>query len=102
MSGNEPCQTIESSPQGWADTIPRRIFSLAEFLVGSVIVIGHNIYHVIPNEVPILFALGLVSLWLRNGGWGAMGLRWPVSLAQYDLDCPSRGGNETAARPVGY
>jgi membrane protease YdiL (CAAX protease family) len=78
MSGNEPCQTIESSPQGWADTIPRRIFSLAEFLVGSVIVIGHNIYHVIPNEVPILFALGLVSLWLRNGGWGAMGLRWPV------------------------
>ena len=41
--------------------------------------IGHNVYHVIPNEVPILFVIGLVSLRLRDGGWGAMGLRWPVS-----------------------
>ena len=53
--------------------------SLAEFALGSAIVIGHNVYHVIPNEVPILFVIGLISLRVRDGGWSAMGLRWPVS-----------------------
>jgi uncharacterized protein len=57
----------------------QRWFSLAELIVGSAIVIGHNVYHVIPNEVPILFVIGLISLRLRDGGWTAMGLRWPVS-----------------------
>jgi uncharacterized protein len=57
----------------------QRWFSLAELVVGSAIVIGHNVYQVIPNEVPILFVLGLVSFRLRDGGWAAMGLRWPVS-----------------------
>jgi membrane protease YdiL (CAAX protease family) len=57
----------------------QRWISLAEFVVGSAIVIGHNVYHVIPNEVPILFVLGLISLRVRDGGWGVIGLRWPVS-----------------------
>jgi membrane protease YdiL (CAAX protease family) len=57
----------------------RRWFSLAEFVAGAAIVIAHNVYHAIPNEVPILFVLGLVSVRLRNGGWAAMGLRRPVS-----------------------
>ena len=57
----------------------QRGLSLAEFILGSAIVIGHNVYHVIPNEVPILFVIGLISLRVRDGGWGAMGLRWPVS-----------------------
>ncbi len=57
----------------------QRWISLAEFVVGSAIVIGYNVYHVIPNEVPILVVLGLISFRLREGGWGAMGLRWPVS-----------------------
>jgi len=57
----------------------QRWFSLAELVVGSAIVIGHNVYHVIPNEVPILFVVGLISVRLRNGAWTAMGLRWPVS-----------------------
>jgi membrane protease YdiL (CAAX protease family) len=56
----------------------QRWLSLAELALGSAIVIGHNVYHVIPNEVPILFVLGLVSLRLRDGGWGVMGLHWPV------------------------
>jgi len=56
-----------------------RAFSAAELLVGAAIVIGHNLFRVIPNEVPILFVLGLVSLRLRDGGWGAMGLRRPAS-----------------------
>lgn len=57
----------------------QRWFSLAELALGSAIVIGHNVYHVVPNEVPILFVLSLISLRLRDGGWAAMGLRWPVS-----------------------
>ncbi len=57
----------------------RRLLSLGEFIVGVAIVIGHNVYHVIPNEVPILFALGLISFRLRDGSWKAMGLGWPAS-----------------------
>jgi membrane protease YdiL (CAAX protease family) len=60
-------------------TSKQRWLSLAEFAVGSAIVIGHNVYHVIPNEVPILFVIGLISLRVRDGGWGAMGLGWPDS-----------------------
>jgi uncharacterized protein len=56
----------------------QRWLSLAEFAVGGAIVIGHNVYHVIPNEVPILFVLGLISVRLREGSWIAMGLRWPA------------------------
>ena len=59
-------------------TLAGRWLSLAEFALGSAIVIGHNVYHVVPNEVPILFVLGLISLRLRDGGWAAMGLGWPV------------------------
>jgi membrane protease YdiL (CAAX protease family) len=65
-------QTESPSPK-------QRWISLGEFLLGSVIVIGHNVYHVIPNEVPILFVIGLVSFRLRDGGWGAMGFRRPAS-----------------------
>jgi hypothetical protein len=57
----------------------QRWFSLVELVVGSAIVIAHNVYHVIPNEVPILFVMGLISLRLRDGRWTAMGLRWPAS-----------------------
>ncbi len=57
----------------------QRWFSLAELVLGSAIVIGHNVYDVIPNEVPILFVMGLISVRLRDGGWTSMGLRWPVS-----------------------
>jgi uncharacterized protein len=57
-------------------------FSLAEFIVGGAIVIGHNVFHRIPNEVPILFVLGLLSFQLRNGSWKAMGLKWPKSWAR--------------------
>src|SRR5271167_4823999 len=57
----------------------QRWISLAEFVVGGAIVIGHNVYHVIPNEVPILFIIGLISLRVRDGGWGVIGLRFPAS-----------------------
>ncbi|HUC28799.1 MAG TPA: CPBP family intramembrane glutamic endopeptidase [Candidatus Acidoferrum sp.] len=66
-------------PQTNAGSSGRRWISLAEFALGAAIVIGHNVYHVVPNEVPILFLLGLISFRLRDGGWSAMGLRWPTS-----------------------
>jgi len=50
-----------------------------ELLVGAAIVIGHNVYKVIPNEVIILAVLGLLSVRLRNGSWWAMGFRRPSS-----------------------
>src|SRR5438552_1869053 len=57
----------------------QRWLSLAELVAGAAIVIGHNVYHVIPNEVPILFVLGLVSVRWRDGSWAEMGLSWPVA-----------------------
>jgi membrane protease YdiL (CAAX protease family) len=70
----------DSSPsRGNGLTPAQRWISLAEFVVGGAIVIGHNVYLVIPNEVPILFVIGLISLRVRDGGWGVIGLRWPVS-----------------------
>lgn len=56
-----------------------RALSALEFLLGSVVVLGHNVFRVLPNEVPILALLGLVSLRLRDGGWAAMGFRRPAS-----------------------
>ena len=55
-----------------------RWLSAAELMLATFIVIGHNVYHIVPNEVPILFVLGLLSLRLRDGGWGAMGLGGPA------------------------
>ena len=56
-----------------------RVLSAFELLLGAFIVIGHNVFHVVPNEVPILFVLGLVSIRWRNGGWSAMGFKRPAS-----------------------
>lgn len=72
--GGEP-----SSVTGEKLTSGTRWLSLIEFLIGGAIVIGHNVYRAIPNEVPILFVLGMVSVRLRNGSWAAMGLSWPAS-----------------------
>jgi CAAX protease family protein len=56
-----------------------RWLSAAELAVGAFIVIGHNVYHIVPNEVPILFVLALISFRLRDGSWTAMGLTRPAS-----------------------
>ena len=62
-----------------ANPTTARTLSGFELLLGASIVIGHNVFHVVPNEVPILFVLGLVSIRLRDGGWSAMGLKRPAS-----------------------
>ncbi len=50
-------------------TAPQRALSFAEFAIGAAIVIGHNVFLVVPNEVPILFVLCLLSVRLREGGF---------------------------------
>jgi membrane protease YdiL (CAAX protease family) len=60
-------------------TSTSRILSALELVLGACIVIGHNVFHILPNEVPILFVLGLVSIRLRDGGWSAMGFKRPSS-----------------------
>jgi membrane protease YdiL (CAAX protease family) len=56
-----------------------RALSALELLLGAFIVIGHNVFHVMPNEVIVLSVLGLISIRLRNGNWSAMGFQRPVS-----------------------
>jgi membrane protease YdiL (CAAX protease family) len=56
-----------------------RAVSAFEVLLGAFIVIGHNVFRIVPNEVIILFALGLASIRLRDGGWSAMGFKRPAS-----------------------
>ena len=56
-----------------------RWLSLLEVVLGAFVVIGHNIFHIVPNEVPILFVLFWISLRLRDGGWSVAGLTRPKS-----------------------
>ena len=56
-----------------------RLLSGAEALVAAAIVIGHNVFRVVPNEVVILFLFGLLSARLRDGGFQALGLKRPES-----------------------
>lgn len=70
------------SPPGTSES---RILSAFELLLGAFIVIGHNVLRILPNEVPILFVLGLVSIRLRNGGWTAMGFIRPASWSRIVL-----------------
>lgn len=56
-----------------------RITSILEFACGAAIVIGHNVFRVVPNEVPILALAGLVSLRVRDRTWAGFGFRSPRS-----------------------
>ncbi|HEU5134370.1 MAG TPA: CPBP family intramembrane glutamic endopeptidase [Steroidobacteraceae bacterium] len=48
---------------------PRRLVSAVELTVGAAIVLGHNVWRVVPNEVLILAALAIVSMRLRAARW---------------------------------
>jgi membrane protease YdiL (CAAX protease family) len=56
-----------------------RLFSAIEFICGAAVVVGHNVFRVVPNEVPILAIAGLVSLRLRDRAWSGFGFRRPAS-----------------------
>jgi len=77
----------ESSPLLVSPSVPlpsrnppaSRALSAFEFCFGAFIVIGHNVFHIVPNEVIILSVLGLISIRLRDGSWSVMGLKRPAS-----------------------
>jgi len=58
-----------------------RTVSACEFLIGAFAVIGHNVYHLVPNEVPILVVLAIVSMRWREGAWrwASLGFKRPGS-----------------------
>jgi len=56
-----------------------RTLSAFEFCFGAFIVIGHNVFHIVPNEVIVLSIIGLISIRLRDGNWSAMGFKRPAS-----------------------
>jgi hypothetical protein len=56
----------------------KRLWAAAELLLASALVIGANVYDVVPvSETPWLVMLGWLSLRLRGLTWQALGLRRP-------------------------
>lgn len=58
-----------------------RMIAAAELLLGAAVVLGHNVWHLLPNEVPILVVAGLLSMRLHSGRWdfSRLGFRRPGS-----------------------
>ena len=51
-----------------------------ELLLAVLILLGHNIFHIVPvSETPFIFLLGWISLRLRGMGWSSVGLTRPAS-----------------------
>lgn len=73
--------TATEAGPGDTDTIDvrERLLSAAEFACAAWVVIGHNVLHIFPNEVPILAVIALVSARLWRGGFQALGFRRPAS-----------------------
>ena len=56
-----------------------RVVSLFELTLGVTIVVAHNVFHAVPNEVPILAGFALLSFMLRDGGFSVIGWVRPAS-----------------------
>jgi membrane protease YdiL (CAAX protease family) len=61
--------------------------SAGEWTLGALVVVGHNIFRAVPNEVPILVLLAIVSMRLREGAWcwAALGFKRPQSWSRIVL-----------------
>jgi membrane protease YdiL (CAAX protease family) len=68
-----------TTPFPSVNPVASRMLSALEVLFGTFIVIGHNVFHIVPNEVIILCVIGLISIRLRDGRLSAMGFKWPSS-----------------------
>ncbi len=60
-------------------TSRQKLLSLAEFLLGTFFVIGHNVFRIVPNEVYFLLGLFWLSFGLRERGYKFPGLTRPNS-----------------------
>jgi hypothetical protein len=56
-----------------------RWLSFAEVILASLIVLGDNVWHLLPNSVLILSAMAVISIRLREGSWSAIGFGPPKS-----------------------
>ncbi len=56
-----------------------RLIATGEVLLGATVVIGHNVFHAIPNEVPILDGILILSLLMRRRPPRSIGLGRPRS-----------------------
>jgi uncharacterized protein len=54
-----------------------RWISLLEASLGTIVVLGDNVWHVLPNSVLLLSVMALISFRLREGSWTTIGLRPP-------------------------
>ena len=61
------------------DPAMHQAIALAEVLLAVAVVAGHNIYHVVPNEILVLAVVGALSLALRRQSLGSIGFRVPES-----------------------
>ncbi|MGH9856493.1 MAG: lysostaphin resistance A-like protein, partial [Acidobacteriota bacterium] len=68
---------IAPAPFSMQNLFKSRALSGFELLLGSFIVIGHNVFRTVPNEVLLLFAVGLISIRFREGQLSAIGLKRP-------------------------
>jgi membrane protease YdiL (CAAX protease family) len=60
-------------------TAQQRLISSLEVCLAVFIVVAHNVYHWVPNEVPILFVLAIISFRIREGSWGIFLYKRPKS-----------------------
>ena len=64
----------------WAREVLRdRVLGGAELACAAWIVIAHNVFRLLPNEVPILAIIALVTARLTRGGFAGLGFRRPGS-----------------------
>jgi membrane protease YdiL (CAAX protease family) len=57
------------------------LLAAIEFLAGAGMVLAHNVWNAVPNEVPILVLAAIVSMRLRRArwDWASLGFRRPDS-----------------------
>jgi membrane protease YdiL (CAAX protease family) len=79
MKSQSSIPTSPGTPNIPRDPTASRLLSAFEFCFGAFIVIGHNVFQIVPNEVIVLSVLGLISILLRDGSWSAMGFKRPAS-----------------------
>ena len=73
------------TPFASTNPVASRALSAFELLFGAFIVIGHNVFHIVPNEVIILSVIGLASTKRRDGRWSSMGFKRPASWSRIFL-----------------
>lgn len=74
--------TVPTAPSELTLTPRQRWISFWEIVLGTFLVIGHNVFHIVPNEVPFLFVLFWISFRIREGDWRVAGWKKPKSLSK--------------------